>query len=1062
MVERKSELEFESELVDYIAKIGGTRQWQKVELHTNEELWANFKRILEQNNQDKLEKPLSDTEFEQVKASITKLNTPYEAGQFLYGVGGKSQIEVDLDDGSHRFLTVFDQDQIGGGTTQYQVTTQIRRPAVIPGKENRRFDTTMLINGLPIIQIEEKADGHQVDEALNQIEQYLDEGQYGDIFSVLQIWIAMTPHHIKYMAVTDIDHFNTDFAFQWQRFEDNKPVNDWREFSNLVLSIPMAHRMATNYMILDGNSKNPNIKVMRPYQVYATKRVIDLIKKHDFEHDAEKRLGYVWHATGSGKTISSFKASWLASRLPNVDKVVFLVDRVALTNQTVEQYKAYDPESDENNENGVVVDTSNRYDLERKLYSNDSTVIVTSTQKMAAMVRDKENKKSKRIERIKDKHTVFVVDEAHRSTSGEMLEDIKKFFAKSVWVGYTGTPIFPDSYEIQSENNGKKHHKITTYDVFGNPIAIYNIRNAIQDGNVLGFKVDFENTLPQKELKEKYLPEYFKRLNPKISEDELKYKIDHMSPEDMDDAVQPTVYDNNEDQVKAVVDNIIKYWPQRSHNYKYNALLTTHVGGNRASTPMAMMYYREFKRRNKELDRPLKFAVTFSADKTNGNNMLENNRSLHEAIDDYNKMFNTHFEDKDVKEYTAQVVARLNRTINDNQYLDLVIVIDQLLTGFDAPQLNTLYVDRTLKGASLIQAYSRTNRVYDNQTKTFGHIVSFRWPSNSKRLMDEALAKYANSASANVQTELFDDGDDGSGDGILANDYKNVVNELKKVVEHLKKGNITDNITRIPADSDQNAQDQMASDLRKYTRLLNSIKQYKEYAEEKDAGAFLKKIGLTEEQEIVLSNNLAKELASHLAKRNVGNPDSSVKLDLRVEHVQEVEVNYSYLYQLIAEMMNAYHEKDYDSAKEKSDEIKSLTACLDDDKEARKIDAFTDNIMNGRVSLQDYPYEEKSIPEMIVNHCETGAREAILEWKKKWGVVDIKHSRSINDLIDKHVEGNDDLNIDRVEDTIIKEATEVYRTDAENDEIRGLAPIKYRNEFRKQFQELADRIKREY
>lgn len=154
--------------------------------------------------------------------------------------------------------------------------------------------------------------------------------------------------------------------------------------------------------------------------------------------------------------------------------------------------------------------------------------------------------------------------------------------------------------------------------------------------------------------------------------------------------------------------------------------------------------------------------------------------------------------------------------------------------------------------------------------------------------------------------------------------------------------------------------------------------------------------------------------------------------------------------------------KDYDSAKEKSDEIKSLTACLDDDKEARKIDAFTDNIMNGRVSLQDYPYEEKSIPEMIVNHCETGAREAILEWKKKWGVVDIKHSRSINDLIDKHVEGNDDLNIDRVEDTIIKEATEVYRTDAENDEIRGLAPIKYRNEFRKQFQELADRIKREY
>lgn len=1065
MKEQNKELEFEKELVDRIVQVGGTRQWQKVELHTNEELWENFRKILEQNNQDKLSRPLSEAEFEQVKAAITKLDTPYEAGQFLYGIGGKSQVEVDLDDGQHVFLTVFDQAQIGGGNTQYQVTTQVRRPAVIPGKENRRFDTTLLINGLPIIQIEEKADGHLVDEALNQIEQYLDEGQYGDIFSVLQIWIAMTPHHIKYMAVTDIRHFNTDFAFQWQRAEDNKPVTDWREFTDCMLSIPMAHKMATNYMILDGNVKNPNIKVMRPYQVYATKRVIDLIRQHDFEHDTEQRLGYVWHATGSGKTISSFKAAWLASRLPSVDKVVFLVDRVALTNQTVEQYKAYDPESDENNENGVVMDTPNSSDLERKLHSKDSSVIVTSTQKMAAMVKSKDDGKKRRTgkkEKISEKHIVFIVDEAHRSTSGEMLEDIKNFFVKSVWVGYTGTPIFPDR-KIQEENDGKKEHRVTTYDVFGNPIAIYNIKNAIQDGNVLGFKVDFENTISEKELKEKYLPEYFRQMDPGMSEEKVQERIEKMSPSDMDDAVQPTVYDNNEAQVRAVVDNIIRYWPQRSHDYKYNALLTTHVGGQKASTPMAMMYYREFKRRNAELKRPLKVAVTFSMDTTNGRNMLANNRALHEAIMDYNRAFNTHFEDKDVKEYTAQVVSRLNRTISDNNYLDLVIVVDQLLTGFDAPQLNTLYVDRTLKGAPLIQAYSRTNRVYDNQTKTFGHIVCFRWPENSKKLMDEALALYANQESAYIQTTLGIVNGEDDGNGILAPKYTDLIASLSEVVKHLKLKNITDDISRIPADSDPAAQDQMAEDLRRYTRLLNSVKQYTEYAEEKDTKSFLKKIGLTEEQEIVLSNNLAKELAAHLVRRNTEGSDMpQIKLDLRVEHVQEVKVNYSYLYQLIAEMMNAYHEEDYETAREKSSEIKSRIACLDDEREARIISDFTDNVMNGNVSLGSYPYREERIPDMIVRHRDMSAREKILSWKRRWGLVDIEHSRNINELIDKHVEGKDDLNIDKMEDTIIREAAAVYRTDSEDYDVRGLSSIRYRNELRTDFKKLADRIKREY
>lgn len=1047
----KKEIPFENKLIDYLTKIGGSKQWEFVpEIKNTADLWANFKRILEQNNQDQLDQPLSDQEFEQIKVAISNLNTPYEAGQFLYGVGGRSQVEVDLDNGQHKFLTVFDQDQIGGGMTQYQIVHQIQRKAVIPGKRDRRFDTTLLINGLPIIQIEEKADGHIADEALNQMHQYIDEGQYTGIFSTLQILVAMTPHDIKYMAITDVQSFNKDFAFRWQREKDNKPVYDWHEFANRMLSIPMAHQMATNFMILDGNKFHPNIKVMRPYQVYATKRVIQKIRQHDFERDNDQRIGYIWHATGSGKTISSFKAAWLASRLPNVDKVVFLVDRVALTDQTVDDYKAYDPDSDIEGNGGVVTDTANKFDLRRKLRAKGSTVIVTSTQKMASLVRKGSKKESKP---LSDKHVVFIVDEAHRSTSGEMLDSIKKVFPKSAWVGYTGTPVFSEKAKPSQKTEKAK----TTHDIFGDPLAIYTIKNAIADGNVLGFKVDFENTIPKKTLESQYLPAYYKKYFPQLTDEQIKRRIADMSPEDMDDAVSPTVYDNNEAQVKSVVDNIIKYWPQRSRNGEYNALLTTHVGGREPSTPMAMMYYHEFMRRNAELKHPLKIAITFSMDNRNDDDMVANNRSLHEAIQDYNKIFGTSFEDKDVKAYTADVVSRLNRTAGDKKYLDLVIVVDQLLTGFDAPQLNTLYVDRTLKGANLIQAYSRTNRVFDNQTKPFGHVVNYRWPANSKKLMDEALAIYANAASANVQTEIAPPNEPGE---IIVPSYEEIISTLKKVVSQLARENITAEFSRIPQDSDMAAQDQMYVYLRQYNKLVAEAKQCTEYAEETPE-SFVKKIGMTLDQENELITVLAKRLLEHIARRDSSSGDP-IKIDMRVEHVQEITVNYSYLLQLVAEMMNALHEGNKEVAANKSKEIKDLAAQLDDQAKAQQINDFTDDAMSGGVPLSKYPYDESDIPEMLTNHQEKTVRERILVWKKKWGVVDIKDSQKINEVIYKHVEGEDDLNVDGTEDLLVREAASVYKSDAEDEEIKGLPRIRYRNAFRSSLKDLADAIKGNY
>ena len=449
------------------------RLWNyEPEIKTTEQLWDNFKKILERHNQDSLERALSETEFNQVKKIISDLHTPYLAGQFLYGLNGVSQIEIDLDDGRHVYLTVFDQKQIGAGDTVYQIVNQIHRPPVIAGKQPRVFDTTLLINGLPIIQIEEKNDTRDVNEALNQMHQYAAENQYRDIFSTLQILVAITPNNVKYMANATADTFNKDFAFNWQRKSDNGIVRNWKEFADCMLSIPMAHQMATNYMILDGTKNKQTLKVMRPYQVYATQRVIEGLKKADFTY-GENKIGYVWHTTGSGKTITSFKTAWLASRMPNVDKVVFVVDRIALTKQTNENYRAYDPDASEDRI-GVIRDTENTNALSRQLKAKDNHIIVTSVQKLDTLVKRASFK-------APDKNFVFIVDEAHRSTGGESFDKIQKAFKNAAWVGYTGTPMF------DSTTKG-----LRTADIFGQLLHAYTIREAIADRNVLGFKVDFK------------------------------------------------------------------------------------------------------------------------------------------------------------------------------------------------------------------------------------------------------------------------------------------------------------------------------------------------------------------------------------------------------------------------------------------------------------------------------------------------------------------------------------------------------------------------------------------
>lgn len=1058
-----TELEFESKLIEQLSSgvissesntvregsaygalnVYKSKLW-KYEPHikTTEALWENFRNILYQLNQHILEKPLSDTEFNQVQKVINELYTPYQAGQFLYGLNGVSQVEVDLDNGKHVFLTVFDQKQIGAGNTVYQVVSQIHRPAKVAGRQDRRFDTTLLINGFPVIQIEEKTDAHPVDEALNQMHQYIEENQYSDIFSTVQILVAMTPSRIKYMANTTVDAFNKDFAFEWQNPSDNKIIRHWATFADMFLSIPMAHQMSTQFTILDGSKNKQMLKVMRPYQVYATQAVLNKLKQVDFDLPVNK-VGYIWHTTGSGKTITSFKTAWLASRMPNVDKVVFVVDRVALTKQTEEAYKAYDPEGTidvDGKQFDSVSGTENTTALKRRLNEKGYSIIVTSVQKLNTLVKRKDFV-------APNKRIVFIVDEAHRSTGGESFADLQKVFKGAAWVGYTGTPQF-------EETVGSKGTK--THDVFGDLLHCYTIREAIADRNVLGFKVDFETTIDETAMKEDYLPAFYKSKYPDWSDEKIKYKIDNLTPDDMDDEVAPSFYDENPDHVRLVVEDIFKNWRNRSNNGAYNAMLTTRVGGNKASTPMAMMYFDEFERVNQERAKnglpTLKVGISFSMMTDNSDGQRMNNNGLFRAMQHYNSMFGTSFGLDDVSGYTQDLTSRINRSAQDGQYLDLVIVIDQLLTGFDAPQLNTLYVDRTLKNALLIQAYSRTNRIADNQGKPWGRIVNYRWPAHNEQLMNDALSIYANKASANVQEILVDSKSTLEEDGILAKNFVKQFEEVQHIVTQI--ADLTEKFVSVPNSEAQ--QEELFSLMRKYSMGISKLKQYDpEKVNGEDIGfdydhpeALILRLGMTVEEEQRLNTSIKNELIERMAKRR----DVPVfQIELRMSHVKDISVNYDYLTELIEALMNAVHERRMEEAEAVRKKISDFALSLDDRQYAKHINKAADAIYTGEFPAAGedvaYPIKLKSSKTIIEAANTMIVKDQIFDFRLQWGIIDVISNEELLELFERHTYGKQDLDDTGRISQLKKDARGEYQAKAQNKDVVALNKIKYGNEL---------------
>ena len=633
------------------------------------------------------------------------------------------------------------------GSSRYQI---VRQPQfkTAPRLNNRRGDLMLLINGMPVIHIELKKSGIPVSNAYNQIEKYAYEGVFTGLFSLIQVFVAMEPEEAVYFANPGPDGvFNKSFYFHWADF-DNVPYSDWQDVVKYLLNIPMAHELIGYYTIPDG--KDDTLKVMRSYQYYAAREISAAVAAKDWK-DTNILGGHIWHTTGSGKTLTSFKSAQLIVSSGMADKVVFLVDRKALGKQSFDDYRAFSSASEE------IQDTADTNILVGKLKSDDKddTLIITSIQKLSNVTRDAENIKTSDIDKIVAKRIVIIIDEAHRSTFGEMLTNIKNTFIHAIIFGFTGTPI--------QDANSKKDNTTTT--VFGNELHRYTLGDGIRDKNVLGFDPYMESTFLDIELREKVaLMKAKAQSYDEVKGDPKKEKIyfKFMDPtqvkmygeqrggkyvKGIEDYIPNSQYEEEKHQ-KAVVDNIVKYWNIFSRGSMFHAIFAT------SSIPEAVAYYRLFKSAAPHL----KVTAVFDPNIDNeGGGSLEKEDGIVEILEDYETIFGPSFGLPNYDSFREDVQLRLAhkkpyKRIPMDKQINLLIVVNQMLTGFDSKWINTLYLDKVMEYENLIQAFSRTNRLYGDE-KPFGIIKYYRRTHTMRRNIEIAVKAY----SGDIPTGLFVD-----------------------------------------------------------------------------------------------------------------------------------------------------------------------------------------------------------------------------------------------------------------------------------------------------------------
>ena len=584
----------EEKLIDQL--VYGDSQWTyREDLKTEEDLWRNFKYILEQNNKDRLNgESLSDAEFEQVKNQL-QFSSFYKAGEWLVGENGKVMVHVQRDT-EKLHLVVMNHEHIAGGSSVYEVINQYSalkdEDDYYTVSRNRRFDVTLMINGLPMIHIELKNRQHSYMDGFNQIKKYISEGKFTGIFSAVQMFVVSNGVDTKYFAAASDTDLNAKFMSGWVD-EENNPVSDYLDFAKSVLRIPEAHEMIARYTVLDRDAKR--LIILRPYQIHAIESIREASKIG--------KSGFVWHTTGSGKTLTSYKATRnLLMDIPSLDKTIFLIDRKDLDTQTSSAFQAY-----ANNDVIAVDKTDNVNDLKKKLKSGDRKVIVTTIQKMQILVTKRLQEDTPEYNKIKNLRIAFVVDECHRAVTPKTKRELERFFGRSLWFGFTGTPRFAENPYAQMGDLPR-----TTEELYGKCLHKYTIQNAIKDNAVLGFQVE------------------------------------HNGPKNMEDETDPSLYDN-ETHMLRVLDIILnksyqKFGLQNGKGQTYEAILTT------SSIQLAQKYYELLSKvKNGETDLEIdermkqvlpdypKFAITYSVTENEEGSHV-NQEKMQKSLNDYNEI----------------------------------------------------------------------------------------------------------------------------------------------------------------------------------------------------------------------------------------------------------------------------------------------------------------------------------------------------------------------------------------------------------------------------------------
>ncbi|PKO08102.1 MAG: DEAD/DEAH box helicase [Chloroflexi bacterium HGW-Chloroflexi-2] len=753
----KTEAEFEAAMIAALQNKGWENQVLKYP--TEEELLKNWANILFENNRgiDRLnDAPLTDTEMQQILEQVLALRTPLKLNGFING----KTVSITRDNPNDPFhlgkevsLKIYDRREIAAGQSRYQIAQQPKYKSKSKILNDRRGDLMLLINGMPVFHLELKKSGIPVSQAHYQIEKYSNEGIFTGIFSLVQIFVAMQPEETVYFANPGPDGvFNRDFYFHWADF-NNELINNWRDIATYLLSIPMAHQMIGFYTVADDSDSV--LKVMRSYQYYAANAISDRVSKIDWR-DKQQLGGYIWHTTGSGKTMTSFKSAQLIANSKDADKVIFLVDRIELGTQSLREFRAFAEDNEE------VQATEDTHALITKLKSKNpaDTLIVTSIQKMSNIKDEEGGLNSADIESMNSKRIVFIVDEAHRSTFGEMLITVKQSFPGAVFFGFTGTPI-------QKENQKKMN---TTSTVFGNELHRYSIADGIRDGNVLGFDpykvltyrdIDLRKAVSLKmanaATEEEAIKDLEKSKKYYYYMDTVKVKMAGYREKSgkyikgIEDYLPREQYKRAEHH-KMVIQDILDNWLRLSHASKFHAIFAT------SSIPEAIDYYRLFRDSKPDL----KITALFDPYIDNNGGVKFKEDGLVEILEDYNARYEQDFTLANHGKFKKDIASRLahkkpyeriERT--PEKQIDLLIVVDQMLTGFDSKWVNTLYMDKLLKYENIIQAFSRTNRLF-GPDKPFGTIRYYRYPNTMERNINKAVALYSGNKPLGLFVEHLD------------------------------------------------------------------------------------------------------------------------------------------------------------------------------------------------------------------------------------------------------------------------------------------------------------------